>query len=821
MIMQFLYWHYTDGITYYLNRWLYSLRYIEHYFSIPTLFKTLIYPWKRLESNESGPGFSFSRYFENITFNLISRLIGACVRLILIFAGLFLITFIFVGGGIGIIIWLIFPVLGINPYGRLLKRPDIYMKRLAEEVSKNDDRYTPLFTSDAGKFLLSHLGKSIDNFKNITHLNKNTQMHTHPGSFYEMISALIKENVWKEEELRKEKLTLDDLSKCAKWWDSLRNAEAGLGENDEFGRPGIGIDLLFGYTPVLSQYSIDLSIKRSYSHHLIGRDDIVERMDRILSSGSNIILTGQPGVGKKTVVLEFAQKSISGVLSKKMSYKRILEFDYNILLSGAYDLNEKKARMAQIFSEASMAGNIILLIKDVHRLTNPEVEGYDFTDIFEDFLDKRKLKIIVTSTPTEYERFISPNMRLRKYFETLDVKPVSKTVALEIIIEAAKKWEYQSNIIITLPAIRILLEESDRYITETPFPEKALELLDAVVTYRNQKGGDSVIIDDVNAVLAEKTGISFSAITEEEKERLVNIEAIIHERLVNQETAVNLIAKSLRGRTVGAVKEERPMGSFLFLGPTGVGKTETAKVLAKVYYGDESSIIRFDMADYAGNEGFERLIGSVNKNLPGALTTAIKNKPASLLLLDELEKATVDINNLFLSLLDEGIITDAFGKRINARNLFVIATTNAGAEYVREQVSEGVSGENLQKNVIDFVLKKGIFSPEMLNRFDGVVVYEPLSTTHLIKIAGLIMGDLARNLRKKDIILVLRDDTNEKLAREGYDPAFGARPIRRIVDIHIADIIGKAILEDKIKAGDRVSIFPTDKKLEFYIEKVA
>ena len=437
-------------------------------------------------------------------------------------------------------------------------------------------------------------------------------------------------------------------------------------------------------------------------------------------------------------------------------------------------------------------------------------------------MEKKHLKIIVSTTSVEYERFISPNMRLRKFFETVDVKPVSKEVALEIMVEAAKNWEYSGKVILTMPTMRKILEESDRYITETPFPEKALELLDSVVTYRTQKGGTNVItIDDANAVLAEKTGISFSTITKEEKERLINIEELIHKRLVNQETAVSLIGKSLRGRSVGAVKEERPLGSFLFLGPTGVGKTETAKVLARVYYGDESSILRFDMADYAGVEGFERLIGSVNRNLPGSLTTGIKNRPASLLLLDEIEKSSTDILNLFLTLLDEGVITDAFDKKINGRHLFVIATTNAGAEYIRELVSKGVTGEALQKETIEYVLKERIFSPEFLNRFDGVVVYEPLSFENLAKVAKLVMEDLAKNLRKKDIILEVREDTAVKLAQEGYDPAFGARPIRRIVDLHIADIIGKAILEDKIKAGDRISIFPSDKKLEFYLEKIS
>lgn len=818
--MGFLAWHYSEGFAYYLKRWVYSLRYIEHYFSLPLLVRTLFYPWKRLESYESGPGFSISRYFENLTFNLISRFIGACVRIILILTGLFMIAFVFIGGALGIVVWAVIPLFGIPPYYRFQQRPSKLMHLLIDRIKSSSDPLSTFYSSEPGKFLLSHLGVSEDNLKAITNFDKGIFGKT-TLSFSDLLKLMIENKTWNENDLRKEKLILDDFTECGKWWDSLKTQESGLGENEEFGRPGIGVDLLFGYTPILSQYSIDLSAKRSYSHRLIGRDDVVERMDRVLSQGSSLILTGQPGVGKKTVVLEFAQKSISGGLSQKMSYKRILEVDYNILLSGTYDLNQKKAVLSQIFSESSAAGNIILLLKDVHRLTNPEVEGYDFTDVFEEYLEKKNLKIIVTSTPLEYERFIAPNMKLRKYFETVEVKPVDKKVAFEIMIEAAKNWESSGKIIITLPAMRKILDESDKYITETPFPEKALELLDAVITFRNQKGGGIVNPEDAEIVLAEKTGISFSAITKEEKERLINIEDLIHKRLVGQETAVDLIGKSLRGRSVGSAKEERPIGSFLFLGPTGVGKTETAKVLARVYYGDENSILRFDMADYAGSEGFERLVGSVGKNIPGALTTAIKNKPASLLLLDEIEKATTSIKNLFLTLLDEGVITDAFGRKINARHLFVIATTNAGAEYIRELVSKGITGEQLQKDTTEHVMKEGLFSPEFLNRFDGVVVYEPLNHDNLVEIARLILEDLGKNLSKKDIYLEVRDDTAEKLANEGYDPAFGARPIRRIVDLHIADIIGKAILEEKIKAGDKISILPSDKKLEFYVEKVS
>jgi len=460
-------------------------------------------------------------------------------------------------------------------------------------------------------------------------------------------------------------------------------------------------------------------------------------MERVLSGGSSVVLIGEPGVGKKTVVLEFAHRAAGGLLGPKMAFRRVLEFDYNFLLSEAIDLNLKKTRLAQVLAEAAAAGNTILMFRDLQRLTHPDVEGYDFTDVFEEYLEKRELKIIAVATPTDYERFIAPNMRLRKYLERVEVEPPTKEEAMQILIDASQRWEKLKDLVITVPSLRKIMDESDRYITEVPFPEKALELLDALVMYREQKGGKVITIDDSKAVLAEKTGIPFAKLGEREKKLLGKLEEVIHERLIDQNTAVELIAKALRARTVGVTAEKRPLGSFLFMGPTGVGKTETAKVLARVYYGSEESILRFDMAEYVGREGLGRLIGSVEKNLPGALTSAIKNKPASLLLLDELEKATPEIYNLFLTLLDEGQMTDAFGKKINCRHLFVIGTSNAGAEYVRKLVRRGAKPDELQKLVVEHVLQKTIFSPEFLNRFDGVVVYEPLRREDLVKIARL------------------------------------------------------------------------------------
>ena len=769
---------------------------------------------------DASAGFNFQKKFEAFTFNLVSRGVGAMVRFILFWTGLILIIFGFVGGAIGIVFWVIMPFFGLSVYSKYKRQVKNYVSELLFKIkSEKLEPLTVIFDSTAGLFVLSRININSAELLQNANMKKITFAKESFESFEEVITYLIKNNVWKDEFFNRKEITPEDLILAAGWWDRKQSEETSFDE-PYFGRPGIALELTFGYTPVLNQFSVDLSLPQSFSHRLIGRGQIVSRMERVLTAGSSVLLMGQPGVGKKTVVLEFARRAASGELGREMAYKRVLEFDYNALLSNATDVNKKKTELAEILAEASSAGNIILMFRDIQRLINPEVEGYDFTDVIEGHLEKRALKIIAVSTNTEYERFIAGNLRIRKYLEKVEVTPPTKDEAMQILIDAAKRWELLTGLLITVSSLRHILDESDRYITEVPFPEKALELLDAVISLKEQQGGGILVIDDVNIVLAEKTGISFARLTGEEKKRLEKIEDIIHERLIDQDIAISLIGKTLRAKTVGVVKEDRPLGSFLFLGPTGVGKTETAKVLAKVYYGASENILRFDMAEYSGREGLERLIGSVSKNLPGALTTAIKNKPASLLLLDEIEKATKEIYNLFLSLLDEGIITDAFGKKIVCRHLFVIGTSNAGAEFVRQLVNRGISGEELQKSVVNHVLEKEIFSPEFLNRFDGVVVYEPLKPDDLVKIAHLMLLELAENLKKKNITLTLTDDTAQKLAKDGYDPAFGARPMKRILNIVLGDLIGRAILKGEINEGDKIKLLPGEGKEEFRLEKV-
>jgi ATP-dependent Clp protease ATP-binding subunit ClpC len=813
--MSFVFWHYTKGLCFYFSWLEWQFAKVTHFFSPLLLLKTFFAPWKRMLVENKG-GFNFSRWFENLMFNFISRWVGATVKFFLLFGYLICLVFIFVFGIVGFFVWLLLPLVGLPVFWKE-NRNGNFLTVLSEKLKAFPEKAPDhIFSSKIGQFIVFSTSLDIEKLKNLSFKPERVDNFSDAES---IISWFLASSPFVDDVLKDQGLSRDDLLLAARWWDEREKNNMAKQER-VFGQPGIGLRLLFGYTPTLDQCSSDLSLPKSFTHRLIGRQKIVSRIERTLSSGNSVFLTGLPGVGKKTVVLEFAKKAANGSLGKQMAYRRILELDYNFIFSEAVDINQKKTKLKKILTEASRAGNIILVVGDIHRITNPDVEGFDFTDVLESFLEKGEPKIIALSTTADYERFLAPDSRLAKSFSPVEVVAPTKEEAMIILLEATEKWQKKEGILVSIPVVRQIVEKSDQYVTDIPFPEKALEVLEEVVVYRSQNGGGKVTLDDVNTVLAEKTGVSFAKLTESEKVRLENLEEIIHQKLINQNAAVSLIAKSLRSRTLGVKDDKKPVGSFLFLGPTGVGKTQTAKVLAQAYYGSEKEIIRFDMAEFSGLEGMARLIGSASQNKQGSLTTAIKNKPASLLLLDEIEKSSPEIFNLFLVLLDEGVITDARDKKVSCRHLFVIATSNAGGEYIRQLVGRGVKGEELQKAVVDYIQKERIFTPEFLNRFDGVVVFEPLTEQNLIEIARLLVGDLAKKLTEKQIVLKITEDLCQKLAQQGFDPALGARPMRRIIDLTLGDLAGRAILKGEIGKGDTIVIVPGEGKDEYKIEKL-
>lgn len=821
LYMKFIIWHYMEGWRWYWKRVFFNVRKLFHFFSFGILLKTLFAPWKRLIVEDNTTGFDMAKFFEDLSFNIISVAVGAVVRFGLIVVTLICLIFYVIFSIVWFLVWWIVPFFGFTYYNDDQKRSINLLVKFEEKIRNNPKMTNQIiFESEIGKFVRSRMEKSIDEILMSIQIKKEDLVDFNGSSFEKIMTWFLSKGSDLEVAFQRLEMVKDDVILAARWWD--RNEIFSDEDEDEkwsLGRPGIGWDLLFGYTPNLDKYSENLGLRQNFASHLIGREKVVSRMEKVINSGRNVLLVGKPGVGKMTVVYAFAEKSITGKLGKNLAYKKMILLDYQSAMAGNSDKDSKKKILISLMREAENAGNIVLVAKDIFRITNADFEGNDYADVIDSVLGRKNLKMIALAGEVEYEKFLANDQRILKNFEVVEVESTNKEEAMLILMQAVDGVEKSVKVKFSVQALKQILDGSDKYITETPFPEKALELMDQVA---ENKGidGSLVTVDDVNKTLSEKTGVSVNRLTEGEKEKLGNLEEIISKELIGQKVAVELIAKSLRSRVVAVDNEERPVGSFLFLGPTGVGKTQTAKVLADVYFGSRKSILRFDMAEFGGEEGLMRLVGSVDKNQPGLMTTEIKNKPASLLLLDEIEKAPAEIYNLFLTMLDEGYINDAKGNKIVCRYLFVVATSNAGAKFIRQQVMEGVKGEDLQKNVVDYVQKEGLFSPEFLNRFDGVVVFEPLEGENLVEIAKLMLRDLQDSLLKKNINISFDDKVAEKVAKDGFDMEFGARPMRRLVELVLGDLIGKGIIENKILVGDKIKLVAGEGKDEYSWVKI-
>ncbi|MCD6402415.1 ATP-dependent Clp protease ATP-binding subunit, partial [bacterium] len=346
----------------------------------------------------------------------------------------------------------------------------------------------------------------------------------------------------------------------------------------------------------------------------------------------------------------------------------------------------------------------------------------------------------------------------------------------------------------------------DRYLPAIPFPEKALDLLDEITTYAFQKRKRIVLPEDVAKVVSEKVEIPVGEIEAKEREVLLNLENLIHQRIINQAEAVKEVATALRRARAQVKTRKGPMGSFLFLGPTGVGKTETSKALSEIYFGSEEKMIRLDMSEFQAIEDIPRLIGSEKEG--GLLTTQIRENPFSLILLDEIEKAHPNILNLFLQVLDEGHITDGMGRKVDFKNSIIIATSNAGYKVILEAIKEKIEWNQVKQKLLDYLFQEGIFRPEFINRFDAFVIFKPLSHQDLLDICQLMLQKLEKNLREKDIEFIITEPLKEKIVELSYKPEFGAREMQRVIQDKIENVLAEALLSGKLRRGSRLEIDP-------------
>jgi len=604
---------------------------------------------------------------------------------------------------------------------------------------------------------------------------------------------------------------------------------------------------------------------------------------------NNPCLIGEPGVGKTAVVEGLAQRIVEGNIPEILKNKRVISLDLTSMIAGAKYRGEFEERLKKTMEEIIKDKNIIIFIDEIHTIIGAGgAEGaIDASNILKPALARGEIQCIGATTIDEYRKYIEKDSALERRFQPITVGEPSKEETLEILKGLRDKYEAHHRVEITDEALQAAVNLSDRYITDRFMPDKAIDLIDegaAKVRIQNlitppdlkeleekienidKEKEESVRIQDferaanlrdrerelkeqlnsrkenwntqnsikmlivdaekIAEVVSSWTKIPVQKLTELESERLLNLEDILHKRVVGQNEAVKSIARAVRRARVGIKDPNRPIGSFIFLGPTGVGKTELSKALSEAMFGDENSIIRVDMSEYMESHSVSKLIGSppgyVGHDDGGQLTEAVRRKPYSIVLLDEIEKAHTDIFNVLLQIMEDGRLTDGKGKVVNFKNTIIIMTSNVGAHQIRKQKNIGFNNNNtngeteyekMKETILEELKQK--FKPEFLNRIDDTIVFHKLSDEDLDKIMDLMLTSIKQRLEGREIYLNFEDDSKKFLLNKGIDLDYGARPLRRIIIKEVEDRLSEEILQGNIQIGDRIKVNKSEDKLVF------
>ncbi|TSC84770.1 MAG: chaperone ATPase [Parcubacteria group bacterium Gr01-1014_13] len=564
-------------------------------------------------------------------------------------------------------------------------------------------------------------------------------------------------------------------------------------------------------TPFLNSFSSDLTMLAHYGelNQCVARSHEIEDIYQVIDGGEhNVILVGEPGVGKRTIVEGIAQSMIEDDVPKRLKDKRLVRLSVSALLAGTSPAGAVE-RLRAIMEEMSRARNVILFINNLHELvgvSTGESGSLDIAGTLAEFLSNKRFLTIATTTPEDYSRHIL-NSSVKDVFTKVAIAEMNEDQAIQVLESRAGSLEYKQNVFFSYDAIAKAVKYAVKFIHEAYLPGNALEIItEAAAFTHNKKGMNSIVTkEEVAAVVTEKTKIPLSAISSDESSKLLLLEEEMHKRVIGQEEGVTAVANALRRARAEMRSTKRPIANFLFLGPTGVGKTELAKTIAEVYFGGENKMIRLDMSEYQDKSGISRLIGMPGEKGTGLLTEAVRRNPFSLLLLDEIEKADPDVLNLFLQVMDDGRLSDSAGHAYDFTNVILIATTNAGTAYVQEQNKNGMSHEDLLNQLLHGELKQ-YFRPEFLNRFDGIILFNPLSRADIKKIAGIMFDRIAKSAEAKGVELKATDDALEFLADVGFDPEFGARPMRRALQEKVENKLAELFLQGKLKRGSTATI---------------
>ncbi|MBN1331586.1 ATP-dependent Clp protease ATP-binding subunit [Candidatus Dojkabacteria bacterium] len=566
-----------------------------------------------------------------------------------------------------------------------------------------------------------------------------------------------------------------------------------------------------GFTATLNQYSRDLTVEVAVGEFLyaLSRENEIAEILRYLRQGerASVLLLGEPGVGKTTVLKSIATRMVVEDVPKDLRDRRLVEFDFQRAIAKSKDTAKLRDVIAKIFKEVEKAKNIILVIDDFDQLINMREEvAEEIVSTISRALETNKIKIIATSTKIGYRKSIKINPALANMFDNVEINEQPKEIALQIVLDERSRFERRYGVRIQFDALQASVDLTSKYDTTRLLPQKALDVIEDACIYALEENLDFVAGSTVEKIVSQDTGIGVGSLKKDESQLLLRLEEIMHRRIVGQDKAVSAVADALRRARAGLAGANRPVASFLFFGPTGVGKTEVAKTLAEIYFGKEDLLTRLDMSEYQETENVKRLIGFMEGNefVGGALTEKVREKPFSLVLLDEIEKANPKVLDLFLQVLDEGMITDGAGRKVDFRNTIIIATSNIGSRQIAAAIEAGNSYEDTYR-IAQVELKKAL-KIEFINRFDKVIMFKPLSQVEIEKIAGIMMEKVVDKLNGQGIDLKYGEQLLAELAKKGYSPVFGARELRRLIQDEVESKIAELIVAGKLKSGESLKV---------------
>lgn len=564
-------------------------------------------------------------------------------------------------------------------------------------------------------------------------------------------------------------------------------------------------------TPILDRFSEDLTrmARNGFIPPLIGRDREMAELLRAVESGRrSVALVGEPGVGKGALIEGLARRMVEEDVPEELFDRRLVSVNVAQLIA-AGDPGLAPQRLMSLLNEIAVSGNIILVMHGIESLVGAGGGGnLDLAEMLAAEVDKGYFLVIATVTPQAWTGYIERRTLGTKLIR-VNVGEAEAEEAIKVLMARSGYIEYQNKVFFSYGALDKAVSLAGRYLREVRLPESALNVVkEAAVLAKRERGEQTLVTaEDVARVIHDKTNVPVEAVTKDESSKLLDMEQRLHGRVIGQDEAVKAVSQAMRRARAEVREGRRPIANFLFLGPTGVGKTELSKALAAEYFGSEKMMIRLDMSEYQHPSAVSRIIGEPGDDRGGLLTEAVRKQPFTIVLLDELEKAHPDILTLFLQVMDDGRLTDGVGRTIDFTNVVLIATSNAGTQYIQDEVGKGTPLERIKTGLMEQELR-GVFRPEFLNRFDAVIVFKPLTLDDVSQIAHLLMGAMAKRLAEKGIGFRAEDEAVEELAQAGFDPIFGARPLKRVVQDRVENALADLLLRQGVNRKDTVVLKP-------------